>query len=106
MAFRNFIGQSRFDALKLERKFLPTLRPYFDFNYCFHIRNGNFFSDDLTALAELLALFGTKAVQETANQYGKRLICSEQVPGQDLQLLCQTLAERKPSEYKNPEPGM
>ena len=64
-----------------------------------------FFSDDLTALAELLALFGTKAVQETANQYGKRLICSEQVPGQDLQLLCQTLAERKPSEYKNPEPG-
>ena len=90
----------------MERKFLPTLRPYFDFNYCFHIRNGNFFSDDLTALAELLALFGTKAVQETANQYGKRLICSEQVPGQDLQLLCQTLAERKPSEYKNPEPGM
>ena len=64
-----------------------------------------FFSDDLTALAELLALFGTKAVQETANQYGKRLISSEQVPGQDLQLLCQTLAERKPSEYKNPEPG-
>merc|ERR1712223_232288 len=61
--------------------------------------------DDLTALAELLALFGTKAVQETANQYGKRLISSEQVPGQDLQLLCQTLAERKPSEYKNPEPG-
>ena len=58
--------------------------------------------DDLTALAELLALFGTKALEESANQYGKRLICSEQVPGHDLQLLCQKLAERKDS--KNPEP--
>ena len=57
----------------------------------FHVKKKlvNFFSDDLTALAELLALFGTKAVQETANQYGKRLISSEQVPGQDLQLLYQ-----------------
>ena len=61
--------------------------------------------DDLTALAELLALFGTKAVVAVAEGYGKRLICSEQVPGQDLQLLCQKLAERKPSEDKNPEPG-
>ena len=58
--------------------------------------------DDLTALAELLALFGTKALEESANQYGKRLICSEQVPGHDLQLLCQKLAERK--DNKNPEP--
>ena len=28
-----FTGQSRFDALKLKLKFLPTLRPYFDYYF-------------------------------------------------------------------------
>ena len=56
--------------------------------------------DDFTALGELVALFGTKAVQDTASQYGKRLICSENTAPVDLQSLCQKLAERRPSEDK------
>ena len=59
--------------------------------------------DDHTALAELIALFGTKAVQEAASQYGKRLICSENVSPFQLQSLCQRLAERRPSEDKSLE---
>jgi len=51
--------------------------------------------DDYTALAELVALFGTKAVQHAAGQYGKRLICSENASPLDLQSLCQKLAERR-----------
>ena len=51
--------------------------------------------DDYTALAELVALFGTKAVQDAAGQYGKRLICSENASPLDLQSLCQKLAERR-----------
>lgn len=57
--------------------------------------------DDLTALAELLALFGTKAVQDAAGQYGKRLICSENVQPVDLQVFCQTLAERRPVDERS-----
>lgn len=54
--------------------------------------------DDYHALAELVALFGTKAVQEAASQYGKRFVCSENVAAVDLQILCQKLAERRQSE--------
>lgn len=57
--------------------------------------------DDHTALAELVAMFGTRAVQEAADQYGKRFICSEQVEAVDLQVLCQRLGERR--DAKCPE---
>jgi cell division control protein 7 len=53
--------------------------------------------DDYTALGELVALFGSKAVEEAASQYGKRFICSEKVNPVDLQGLCQKLAERRQS---------
>lgn len=59
--------------------------------------------DDYTALAELVALFGTKKVQEAAGQYGKRLICSEHVAPVDLQVICQRLAQRQQSEDKSQE---
>jgi cell division control protein 7 len=59
--------------------------------------------DDLTALAELLSMFGKKAVQEAAGQYGKRLICSELVEPVDLQVLCQRLAERRQPEEMSKE---
>ena len=57
--------------------------------------------DDYTALAELVTLFGIKAVQDAASQYGKRLICSENSQPIDLQVLCQRLAERRPNDDKD-----
>ncbi len=54
--------------------------------------------DDITALGELIAIFGNKAIEEAASHYGKRLICSEKLPPKDLQVLCMRLAERRPPE--------
>ncbi|XP_063988256.1 cell division cycle 7-related protein kinase-like [Diachasmimorpha longicaudata] len=50
--------------------------------------------DDCTALAEITALFGTDKMIACARKLGKKLLCSEQVPGADIVSLCQKLRAR------------
>ena len=50
--------------------------------------------DDVTNLAEMLAIFGTKALTEAASQYGKRLVTSAHVEPWNLELMCACLAGR------------
>ncbi|UYV63424.1 CDC7 [Cordylochernes scorpioides] len=52
-------------------------------------------SDDMSALAEIVSLLGTKKLQQAATQLGKRLTISENKPTLDLRVLCQRL--RRPS---------
>jgi cell division control protein 7 len=44
--------------------------------------------DDMTALAELTTLFGTKNVREVAKRYGRRLVTSLDAQPKNLGLLC------------------
>jgi cell division control protein 7 len=44
--------------------------------------------DDLTALAELTVLFGSRAVKETAKRYGRRLLTSQESEPKNLGFLC------------------
>ena len=44
--------------------------------------------DDLTALAELTVLFGTKNVKEAAKRYGRRLATSQETEPKNLGMLC------------------
>ncbi len=44
--------------------------------------------DDMTALAELTVLFGTKNVREVAKRYGRRLVTSLDAQPKNLGLLC------------------
>ncbi|XP_011494878.1 PREDICTED: cell division cycle 7-related protein kinase-like [Ceratosolen solmsi marchali] len=51
--------------------------------------------DDMTALAEITAIFGSNAMQQCARNLGKKLIFSSEIPGIDIVLLCQKLQTRK-----------
>lgn len=50
--------------------------------------------DDMTALAELMTLCGTKQVQSAAKRYGRRLIMSHMKEGCDLATVCKQLGAR------------
>jgi len=50
--------------------------------------------DDMTALAELMTLCGTKQVQSAAKRYGRRLIMSHMKEGGDLATVCKQLGAR------------
>ncbi|XP_011307008.1 cell division cycle 7-related protein kinase [Fopius arisanus] len=50
--------------------------------------------DDCTALAEVTTLFGTEKMTACARKLGKKLICSEHMPGTDIVSLCQKLRAR------------
>lgn len=54
--------------------------------------------DDVTALGELICVFGSEKVKELACQYGKKFLCSEHRSAVDLQELCRKLAQRPGSE--------
>ncbi|KAK9694072.1 Protein kinase domain [Popillia japonica] len=56
----------------------------------------NFFSspDDMTALAEIMTIFGYEEVKKVAGQLGRYLICSENCPPLDLRKICCTLRAR------------
>ncbi|XP_064458366.1 cell division cycle 7-related protein kinase-like [Ornithodoros turicata] len=47
--------------------------------------------DDLTALAEIITIMGSTAVQNAAQKMGKRLTLSHQKPALDLKTLCEKL---------------
>jgi len=50
--------------------------------------------DDMTALAELMTLFGTKQVQQAAKRYNRRLTVSLMKEGCDLASVCRQLGAR------------
>ncbi|XP_001600655.2 cell division cycle 7-related protein kinase isoform X1 [Nasonia vitripennis] len=50
--------------------------------------------DDMTALAEITAIFGSSSIQQLARKLGKKLVYSNEIPGIDLISLCQKLQKR------------
>lgn len=50
--------------------------------------------DDMTALAELMTLFGTKQLQIAAKKYSRRLTVSTEKEGCDLASVCRHLGDR------------
>ncbi|XP_022919751.1 cell division cycle 7-related protein kinase-like isoform X2 [Onthophagus taurus] len=56
----------------------------------------NFFAspDDVTALSEIITVFGFNAIKKVASQCGRHLICSEKCPPLDLRKICRILKMR------------
>jgi len=50
--------------------------------------------DDMTALAELISLFGSEAIQNVAKRYKRKIIASHIKEGGDLGQICKDLGER------------
>ncbi|XP_069900485.1 cell division cycle 7-related protein kinase isoform X2 [Globicephala melas] len=48
-------------------------------------------SDDLTALAQIMTIRGSKETIQAAKTFGKSILCSKEVPAQDLRKLCEKL---------------
>uniref|UniRef100_F7E9B3 non-specific serine/threonine protein kinase n=1 Tax=Ornithorhynchus anatinus TaxID=9258 RepID=F7E9B3_ORNAN len=48
-------------------------------------------SDDLTALAQIMTIRGSRETIQAAKTFGKSVICSKEVPAQDLRTLCERL---------------
>lgn len=48
-------------------------------------------SDDLTALAQIMTILGTRETIRAAKTFGKSVLCSKDAPAQDLRTLCETL---------------
>uniref|UniRef100_M3XZG7 Cell division cycle 7-related protein kinase n=1 Tax=Mustela putorius furo TaxID=9669 RepID=M3XZG7_MUSPF len=48
-------------------------------------------SDDLTALAQIMTIRGSRETIQAAKTFGKLILCSKEVPAQDLRKLCEKL---------------
>ncbi|KAM9243955.1 cell division cycle 7-related protein kinase [Dugong dugon] len=48
-------------------------------------------SDDLTALAQIMTIRGSRETIRAAKTFGKSILCSKEVPAQDLRKLCERL---------------
>ncbi|XP_074858867.1 cell division cycle 7-related protein kinase [Carettochelys insculpta] len=48
-------------------------------------------SDDLTALAQIITVRGSREIIQAAKTFGKSILCTKEVPAQDLRLLCERL---------------
>uniref|UniRef100_A0A8C2V641 Cell division cycle 7-related protein kinase n=1 Tax=Chinchilla lanigera TaxID=34839 RepID=A0A8C2V641_CHILA len=48
-------------------------------------------SDDLTALAQIMTIRGSRETVQAAKTFGKSILCSKEVPAQDLRKLCERL---------------
>ncbi|KAM4873044.1 cell division cycle 7-related protein kinase isoform 2-T2 [Thomomys bottae] len=48
-------------------------------------------SDDLTALAQIMTIRGSRETIQAAKAFGKSILCSKEVPAQDLRKLCERL---------------
>ncbi|XP_013880800.1 cell division cycle 7-related protein kinase isoform X5 [Austrofundulus limnaeus] len=54
-------------------------------------------SDDLVALAQIMTVRGSRETIRAAKTFGKALVCSQELPRQDLRTLCETLRGRRSS---------
>nr|XP_020662813.1 cell division cycle 7-related protein kinase isoform X1 [Pogona vitticeps] len=53
-------------------------------------------SDDLTALAQIMTIRGSKETIQAARTFGKSILCSKEIPAQDLRKLCERLRGKSP----------
>ncbi|GCC31260.1 hypothetical protein chiPu_0009717, partial [Chiloscyllium punctatum] len=69
-------------------------------------------SDDLTALAQIMAIRGSKETIQAAKSFGKAVSCSKECPKLDLKTLCERLrgtdcsSKRKPNQKVEPKEGL
>ncbi|XP_022070006.2 cell division cycle 7-related protein kinase isoform X1 [Acanthochromis polyacanthus] len=54
-------------------------------------------SDDLIALTQIMIIRGSRETIQAAKSFGKAVVCSRELPRQDLRTLCETLRGRRPS---------
>ncbi|XP_072297915.1 cell division cycle 7-related protein kinase isoform X2 [Eucyclogobius newberryi] len=54
-------------------------------------------SDDLIALSQIMTIRGSRETIQAAKTFGKSVVCSRELPRQDLRVLCETLRGRRPS---------
>ncbi|XP_028988010.1 cell division cycle 7-related protein kinase isoform X2 [Betta splendens] len=54
-------------------------------------------SDDLIALSQIMTIRGSRETIQAAKAFGKMVVCSRELPRQDLRTLCETLRGRRPS---------
>ncbi|XP_053247769.1 cell division cycle 7-related protein kinase isoform X1 [Podarcis raffonei] len=54
-------------------------------------------SDDLTALAQIMTIRGSRETIQAAKTFGKSILCSKDIPAQDLRMLCERLRGSKTS---------
>ncbi|XP_035525899.1 cell division cycle 7-related protein kinase [Morone saxatilis] len=54
-------------------------------------------SDDLIALTQIMTIRGSRETIQAAKAFGKAVVCSRELPRQDLRTLCETLRGQKPS---------
>ncbi|XP_062260181.1 cell division cycle 7-related protein kinase isoform X1 [Platichthys flesus] len=54
-------------------------------------------SDDLIALTQIMTIRGSRETIQAAKSFGKAVVCSKELPKQDLRTLCETLRGRRPS---------
>ncbi|XP_034469574.1 cell division cycle 7-related protein kinase isoform X2 [Hippoglossus hippoglossus] len=54
-------------------------------------------SDDLIALTQIMTIRGSRETVQAAKSFGKAVVCSKDLPRQDLRTLCETLRGRRPS---------
>nr|XP_004653732.2 cell division cycle 7-related protein kinase isoform X2 [Jaculus jaculus] len=59
-------------------------------------------SDDLTALAQIMTIRGSRETIQAAKTLGKSILCSKEVPAQDLRKLCEQLRGLEPQTDKLP----
>ncbi|CAO2639056.1 Cell division cycle 7-related protein kinase, partial [Lemmus lemmus] len=57
-------------------------------------------SDDLTALAQIMTVRGSRETVQAAKAFGKSILCSKEVPAQDLRKLCERLRGLDPNTPK------
>ncbi|XP_072560405.1 probable ATP-dependent DNA helicase HFM1 isoform X2 [Paramormyrops kingsleyae] len=53
-------------------------------------------SDDLVALAQIMTVRGSRETMQAARKFGKSVLCSRELPTQDLRLLCEKLRGTRP----------
>ncbi|XP_070830187.1 cell division cycle 7-related protein kinase [Chaetodon trifascialis] len=54
-------------------------------------------SDDLIALTQIMTIRGSRETIQAAKAFGKAVVCSRELPRQNLRTLCETLRGRRPS---------
>ncbi|KAM7400960.1 hypothetical protein PAMA_005249 [Pampus argenteus] len=54
-------------------------------------------SDDLIALTQIMTIRGSRETIQAAKAFGKAVLCSRELPRQDLKTLCEMLRGRRPS---------
>lgn len=54
-------------------------------------------SDDLIALTQIMTIRGSRETIQAAKAFGKAVVCSRELPRQDLRTLCETLRGQRPS---------